>query len=745
MSGFQAVNTNLIPDDQSHPRAHDATTPTTPRPNSSSTGGAKRRAPMDESSPTTPTRTSFGGLSGQRPLPDSPFSSPAAAQPFRSGSHNDDETSRRDSRRSVQSRASEDVDMDMDDSDDGPDGSDNESAGGDPSKPSKKKKGQRFFCTDFPPCTLSFTRSEHLARHIRKHTGERPFQCHCARKFSRLDNLRQHAQTVHVNEEIPNDSLAATGTRFQRQVRTDRVRPPSARSRASTVGSQSSHGRGHSRNLSSSSIGSNASSVSVRDDLRRRPPPLMMANDPTARGKLTLDTFRSPPSSPGTRDLQYRGYPMHSPGGYATPNSATFSAGPGSPRFPSNLQSPSSTMSRSIMWDSRTPGRRLSVPSGPNPFQSPHGSNQNQPYLGAFAATPNSTMSGQTSMFASPTGSTFSTGQGFAARAAQDAEYKRRTWHPGSRATFNSPLADNSMTYQSANMHQPVFSRNASNRPATRLPGIESFDLVPNRPTTPSRQGPSSMQLDNASRPPPMFSGHPEQSHSGPPDHRRGVSGWDMSLHQNLTRLDITSTPPRETGGHWNEPSHEGAHISSPPVSHQQSGQGPNPFHPNLNGPVYPSQPTQQRPLHQAEPANPQPQTPYKSKRHGWYNGPLSAHQSHNHQRRSPEDSSSSDGVPTPSTSSVGEYNPSIVHSNGWVESGPGVSTDDTSQNYNTANGHTEGFPLTAAAAAEAAGSTTATTTQPGTTPKRESDMLRLEALVAVATSEEKPTANKTY
>lgn len=33
--------------------------------------------------------------------------------------------------------------------------------------PQKKKKGQRFFCTDFPPCNLSFTRSEHLARHIR--------------------------------------------------------------------------------------------------------------------------------------------------------------------------------------------------------------------------------------------------------------------------------------------------------------------------------------------------------------------------------------------------------------------------------------------------------------------------------------------------------------------------------------------------------------------------------------------------
>lgn len=46
-------------------------------------------------------------------------------------------------------------------------GSDNDSVDGDLERPSKKKKGQRFFCTDFPPCQLSFTRSEHLARHIR--------------------------------------------------------------------------------------------------------------------------------------------------------------------------------------------------------------------------------------------------------------------------------------------------------------------------------------------------------------------------------------------------------------------------------------------------------------------------------------------------------------------------------------------------------------------------------------------------
>ena len=29
------------------------------------------------------------------------------------------------------------------------------------------KRSQRFFCTDYPPCPISFTRSKHLARHMR--------------------------------------------------------------------------------------------------------------------------------------------------------------------------------------------------------------------------------------------------------------------------------------------------------------------------------------------------------------------------------------------------------------------------------------------------------------------------------------------------------------------------------------------------------------------------------------------------
>lgn len=39
-------------------------------------------------------------------------------------------------------------------------------------KRSRRSEPKLFRCTGFGDCNMVFTRSEHLARHARKHTGE---------------------------------------------------------------------------------------------------------------------------------------------------------------------------------------------------------------------------------------------------------------------------------------------------------------------------------------------------------------------------------------------------------------------------------------------------------------------------------------------------------------------------------------------------------------------------------------------
>lgn len=515
------------------------------------------------------------------------------------------------------------------------------------------------------------------------------------------------------------------------------MRPPGSRARASTTSSQTSHGRGHTRNsLSASSIGSVASAYSQREEVRRRPPPLVMAGEPRARFSQEIYRAESP-----SGQYQYR---PHSPGGFSTPPSATFSTGQNSPRWggPSGLGSPMSTHSRtaSLYAGHRTPGRRLSVPSAGNPFQSPHSTSFAPGLLTPLNSSNMGSFSPSSSMVASPTAS--SNGSMWSRResisGAADEAWRRRTWHPDTSSGFTSRLQvmTTPNTYSDGPHPQPpvVPSNGPSLSQPMRLPGIESFVTLrqpgPPRPTTPVRRQPSPMMIDTPGRPAPR---------AEPYQNERPSSQYsDTGINRHLNQLDITQSPGRpDTASSWASEANRAVQAQAE-QAHTQ---------PAVRFEESPYSAQAQSSGSWGQHVSAPPITPKSSKRQGWYHGPVAIQNGPPVQRTSPANSSSPEGgVPgTPGNSQVGELNPSIVHSNGWVETRNGKRIAGQQDIQSSQHHNYPPYPRPNGADASytyAPGGNQGPVQREHQVPKStDSNMLRLEALVAVATSEENATA----
>ncbi|QRW03949.1 uricase [Ceratobasidium sp. AG-Ba] len=102
-----------------------------------------------------------------------------------------------------------------------------------------------------PVCQATFTRPQHVARHMRSHTGDRPYKCSiCTDSFGRSDLLKRHEKKMHSNGQGTSTPNGSGQNKFDSQFSKALKRPhypyqnSSNTTSASTSGSGSGSGSG---------------------------------------------------------------------------------------------------------------------------------------------------------------------------------------------------------------------------------------------------------------------------------------------------------------------------------------------------------------------------------------------------------------------------------------------------------------------------------------------------------------------